>query len=74
MAAPRRFWMVKGQGPANFPHDSRASAEREAERLARCNPGECFYVLEAVTAHIRHDVHRIVLTDADAIPDDELPF
>lgn len=74
MAAPRRFWMVKGSGPASYVHHSQSSAEAEAERLARCNPGECFFVLEAVAAHIRHDVRRIVLSDADAIDEDELPF
>lgn len=74
MDAPRRFWMVKGVGPTQHRHVTRADAECEAERLARLNPGERFFVLEAVTAHIRYDVHRIVLKDADAMDDDELPF
>ena len=71
MTTPHRFWMVKGAGPTNYRHDTRAEAEAEAERLARCSPGECFYVLEAVTAHIRRDVERIKLgPDRDA----DLPF
>lgn len=74
MAAPQRFWMVKGAGPTQYPHDSRASAEYEADRLARLNPGQCFYVLEAVTAHVRVDVQRIVLTEAESIDDEDRPF
>ena len=31
----KKFWMVKGAGPANAMHESLASAEREAQRLAR---------------------------------------
>jgi hypothetical protein len=44
-----KFWMITGDG--NQPkvrHPSRAIAVKEAERLAKANPGIKFYVLEAV--------------------------
>lgn len=43
----REFWMVWNPDgrPPSVRHLSRISAVREAERLARSNPGECFYVL-----------------------------
>lgn len=71
MTKPERFWMVKGAGPASACHGSRAGAEREAERLARQNPGTLFYVLEAVACHRRVDVERIALDGRD---DPEIPF
>ena len=66
MNDPHRFWMVQGTGPANHRHASRASAEAEAHRLARVNPGELFFVMEAVAAVRRRDVEYISLR-----PDDE---
>ncbi|HWJ71918.1 MAG TPA: hypothetical protein VNX29_02015 [Kaistia sp.] len=43
------FWMIHmtGGGPTGFRHPSAEAAEREAERLARANPGNEFVVLEA---------------------------
>ncbi len=70
MDEPRRFWMVKGLGPSSFMHESPSSAEDEAERLARENPGQRFYVLEAVSAFRRVEVERITFRDED----EELPF
>lgn len=58
-----KFWMVKGRGPTNYCHDSRISAEEEAKRLARENPGQLFAVLEAVTAFKKPDVERVDLED-----------
>ncbi len=45
----KKFWMITGDG--NSPkvrHASRQDAVREAERLAKANPGTQFFVLEAV--------------------------
>lgn len=53
--------MVKGRGPTSMVHTSLHSAEEEADRLARVNPGEAFIVLEAVSAHVKTDVERIDL-------------
>lgn len=61
----RQFWMVKGRGPSTACHDSRDMAEAEAERLACENPGQAFFVMEAVTAHRKISVERISLRDDD---------
>lgn len=45
----KKFWMITGDG--NSPkvrHANRQEAVREAERLAKSNPGTQFFVLEAV--------------------------
>ncbi len=44
-----QFWMIHatGGGAPSVRHPSAAIAEREAERLARANPGQEFVVLEA---------------------------
>ena len=74
------YWMVHGDGPTNYRHDSRASAVTEAERLARQNPGRIFVVLEAVEAIRKVDVERVELraqakrtSGWPAAPDD-IPF
>ncbi|PJN96848.1 hypothetical protein CNY89_00115, partial [Amaricoccus sp. HAR-UPW-R2A-40] len=65
---PEAFWMVKGPGPASMRHDTRGSAEREAERLARANPGQSFYVLQAVALIRKIDVERIELCANEGLP------
>ena len=65
------FFMVKGAGPTNVIHSSREVAEREARRLASLNPGERFFVLQAVTSFHKADVEREDLVEAGA---DGLPF
>lgn len=60
---PKQFWMVwnpLGSAPT-FMHDSEMKASQEAERLARMNPGKCFYVLEAVGARMVNDMQRVSL-------------
>lgn len=64
----QQFWMVKGDGPAVAKHSCRADAEREADRLARLNPGVEFYVLEAVAGHRKLDVERVSFDPSDLIP------
>jgi len=49
MTQTRKFWMITGDG--NSPkvrHTTRRDAVREAERLAKANPGVEFFVLESV--------------------------
>lgn len=70
--APEKFWMVQGQGPAHCRHASQASAEAEAQRLARSYPGQTFFVMEAVAAHRKIEVERIALRDE--YPDQDQPF
>ena len=37
------FYMVQGNGPSRVRHSDLASARREANRLARANPGTAFF-------------------------------
>lgn len=67
-AAP--FWMVwnpDGRQP-RFRHDNQQLAVAEAERLARANPGQEFYVLEPT--------HRVVSNDiiVEQYDRDDIPF
>ncbi len=64
------FYMVKGDGPTNFRHETREDAEREARRLARENPGTPFFVLVAIGGFVKDDLHSIQLR----IREDEIPF
>ena len=72
MSKIAKFWMVKGAGPTNAVHRSEASAQDEAQRLARLHPGTSFFVLEAVSLHRKVDVESIDLRDMDE--DDQTPF
>jgi hypothetical protein len=67
-----KFWMVYGEGQnlPRFRHDTYSSAETEAERLARMNPGIAFYVLMPVAVSKRVDVETRKLVDLD----DQIPF
>jgi hypothetical protein len=51
MPMKTRFWMVygEGQGAPTYKHDSKQSAEEEAQRLALCHPGIAFYALKATS-------------------------
>lgn len=44
-----QFWMVwrEGSPTTRFRHPAKSLAVKEANRLAKQNPGECFYVLKA---------------------------
>lgn len=62
------FWMVwspQGHAPT-AKHDEFRSAEGEAERLARANPGKEFYILQAVEVRMVNDMQRVRL--------DQVPF
>ena len=52
-----QFWMVYGvgNGRPTFQHTTRDSAETEAKRLARENPGIAFVVLESISAVIKRE-------------------
>lgn len=75
MIAQEQFWMVWNPmgWPPKFRHESEDSALREAKRLARNNPGQQFYVLEAVSGVEKNDV--TVNTYRANRPDDwDIPF
>ena len=70
-----RFWMVwnpDGRGP-RYEHMSRSNADREAQRLARENPGQEFYVLKAVAGFVtqHQPVESIKLRKPQ---EDDIPF
>lgn len=70
-AAP--FWLVwcpTGSTPPRFQHDSRESAEREAELLAHTHPGKTFYVVEPRYS-VNTGPHRVTYV---APLDEEVPF
>lgn len=58
-----RFWLVWNESgyPPRYRHDTEESAVREAERLARVNPGQNFYVLEAVALRVVDAMQRVDL-------------
>lgn len=46
-------WTKKGRAP-RFAHETRESAEREAERLARLHPGQKFHLMQSVGKAFAH--------------------
>jgi len=53
-----KFWLVWNElrGIPTHKHLSLEAAKREAERLARCQTGETFHVLELVGSCERNDI------------------
>lgn len=80
------FWMVYGigQGCPTVRHETEDKAQREADRLARANPGVTFVLMEATKAVRRRDLDRFDLRTAPSPPgqrikphydvDDDIPF
>lgn len=68
------FYMVKGSGPANFKHDTRDSAIKEASRLAEIHGGQEFHVLVSIctvkSAGVEITRHDVVSTADDS----DVPF
>ncbi|PZO66158.1 MAG: hypothetical protein DI635_00590 [Pseudoxanthomonas suwonensis] len=65
------FWLVwnpQGYNPQHK-HNTLDGATREAERLARANPGQTFIVMESVGALVVDNIQR-----TDLRPGSELPF
>lgn len=72
----KKFWLVwNGKtGPFNIPkfeHLDKVSADEEAKRLARLNPGTRFYVLEALRYWEKNDMKVVDLENVDS---EEIPF
>ena len=59
-------WREDGPGPA-VKHSTLTKAQREAERLARANPGSRFVVLESQCAFEVNNLNRIAYAT-------EIPF
>lgn len=65
----RTFWMVVGSGVPYFRHPTEGHARAEAERLARLNPNEEFWVVESIAAVKKSDLSwEDCHPDADGIP------
>lgn len=64
----KKFWMVIGDGPTHYRHDTEQQARTEAERLARANPGKPFVVLEAMDVVVKNDVHWQPLREEGDVP------
>lgn len=73
-----KFWMVwspQGRAPT-FKHTSKDSADTEAARLAKLNPGNQFFVLKAVGGW-QTDIpliKPIVVRGKNTCTDDGIPF
>ena len=66
----RAFWLVwnpQGHAPTRQ-HDTRDSAKREAERLARANRGQRFIVLQSMSECVVDEVQHIEHEDWEENP------
>jgi len=71
------FWLVwcEGGGAPTAKHQHFESAKREAQRLARMNPGHRFTVMAATVGFTKRDLDETRFRLCD-LPDlgDEVPF
>lgn len=73
------FWCVWAEngGSPTVKHLGITSARKEAQRLARANPGQRFIVLAAALAYVKRDVDEISFVERDTWDDpmdSEIPF
>ena len=73
------FWLVwcpTGSRPPSRRHGNKEAAQQEAERLARCAPGQSFYVLKSLSVARKTDVTTIALCpEGERDPEfAEIPF
>lgn len=77
MAADERlFFLVwcEGGDPPTVRHETYASASREAQRLARCNPGLRFTVMVAVQGFEVQDLREVRYLGLNDAIEDQIPF
>lgn len=82
MANESLFWVVWAEGGGNptVKHGSQETANAEARRLARSNPGIRFVVLQPVHAVVKNDLITTTFKRAGDEPqwgrdmDEDLPF
>ena len=71
------FYLV-WNGEYGFPprhrHPTRLDAQHEAERLAKANKGQSFYVLHAVSVSSTPKPVETVSLDGHGVDDDGIPF
>ena len=63
-----RFFMVLGAGTPTVRHQYRGDAEREAERLAKANPGSTFTILMSIAEVKKNDVQWTQHDEEDNYP------
>lgn len=71
-----KFWMIwspQGRAPT-YQHTSRVSADAEAERLAKANPGAEFFVLKAVSGKTANQPEALDIKITNKQWDDGIPF
>ena len=71
--APTPFWLVwspGGERPPRYRHLSLASAQLEADRLAREKSGQKFFVLQPVDSRVAEGLTR----ETFCPDDDQVPF
>lgn len=67
-------WSPSGHIPT-FQHDTAASARTEAERLARNNPGQEFFVLTKVARAKKVDVEWVeFVRPSEEFEESQIPF
>lgn len=68
MATEPLFWCVwaEGGGSPTVKHETFPDAKREAQRLARANPGQRFVVLAAALGYQKRDLDETHFEDWDA--------
>ncbi|MEF2073527.1 hypothetical protein [Consotaella aegiceratis] len=77
----RKFWMVwnpSGRAPT-YKHETKASAETEAMRLAEVSPGDRFFVLKAVSGFVctvsdPTPIKLVKTSDDEPAQDGDIPF
>lgn len=74
MGAEPLFWCVwaDGGGSPTVKHDTFSQAKREAQRLARANPGQRFVVLAAAVGYQKRDLDEVRFEQS--WDDMEVPF
>ncbi len=61
------FLVWNGAGSPTYRHETKQSAEREADRLARLNRGVNFFVLQSSSERVVDDL-RVIEHDLEELP------
>lgn len=72
-----KFWLVwspMGRTSPSVRHLTIDTANTEADRLAKLNPGQGFFVLTAESLHVKRDVDVFQLRGRGDRVGDEIPF
>lgn len=80
----KKFWMIIGEhsGSTQCRHLTRKDAEKEVERLCRCNPNNRFILLESISVHASQPppvvsepiTEEMTVDEVEKEKADEIPF